>query len=627
MTGRYRPDIDGLRAIAVLAVVFYHAGTPFVPGGFVGVDIFFVISGFVIATSLKRDLDEGRFSIGAFYERRVRRIFPALLLVFAVSFVVARILLLPDAFTGFAASLFSASAFYSNVYFWRASGYFDTSAHLLPLLHTWSLAVEEQFYILMPLAIFVIHRFGRSRWTLFLLPIAMASLLLSAYAVETAPKANFFLLPTRAWELLAGVLAALSTLPALTRRFAEIAAATGLALIAYALVFYSETTPFPGPSALAPCLGSLLLIVAGSNNQTVVNRQLSFRPLVAVGLISYSLYLVHWPIFVFARYATLRNPTLAESAGLIAVSVMAAAVSWRFVEQPFRYPKPGTGRSIALGSAAAAMAAALLAGLIGPKLNGIPPVSMPAVQTADATDIWKSGQCFLIDDLNPARWDIAACTRTTGKSRNLLLWGDSFAAHYTPGLLANAKVARVNVIQYTAAGCPPVLSYYSYARPGCQTFNRFALELIKRQNIGVVVLAARWTDIQQRGLDSIRSTLVALEATGVQVFLIGQSTEFLTDVNVIAARNSGNRQHAQSWQIAFDARINRALKGYAGQATFIDPLDFLCHGDECPYAIDGKFLYYDYGHFTPFGSARAVAAYFPFMQAEQAAAVTTGATP
>ncbi len=609
---KHRDDIDGLRAIAVLPVLFFHLGISGFGGGFVGVDVFFVISGYVIALSLLKDFGQNRFSILAFYERRVRRIFPALIFTFAATSIAAWIFLLPSHLEDFSKSLVSSALFVSNVYFWKFSGYFENSALLRPLLHTWSLSVEEQFYIFMPVAMYAIWRFLKARWTLPFLSILLASLALSIIATTTAPTANFFLLPTRAWELLLGVLLAVRPLPRVSGIKAELLAALGLGLILFAVATYSKATSFPGLNALVPCLGAATLIYAGTGGSTGAGRILSLKPLVWIGLISYSLYLVHWPIVVFARYVTLREPTAGETVAIVVASIALAAFSWRFIEQPFRCPKTRVPRARLLLGGVASMGLAATVGIAGVALGGaawrFPDLPKPVGDTAD---YWKTGTCFLMGDLDYRKWDATACTRTTGAAENALLWGDSFAAHYVPGILANADMMSANVMQYTAAGCPPVLDYYSYARPLCQDFNRHALEIIKRYGIKTVILSSRWTDLESRGLDLVRNTIKTLQEAHVDVWLLGQSTEFASDAWVIGYRKGRGAKGVDAWPLAFDSAINARLEKHAGGAYFVNPLDYLCRDEICAYRENGELLYADYGHFSPAGSSRAVKAYFP----------------
>lgn len=247
---QYRADIDGLRAVAVLPVLFFHAGVPYFSGGFIGVDVFFVISGYVITKGLRAEMEAGHFSVAGFYERRFRRIFPALVATLCLTFAAALFLLLPQELVDLSNSLIASVLSVSNIYFWRSSSYFDASSHFRPLLHTWSLSVEEQFYILMPLAMVASRYFFGRTWRYLFWPVLLVSLLLSIAATYTAPTANFYLLPTRAWEILLGAMLVLTPPTKVAPWLAEILATAGLALIGYCVVAYGDSTPFPGLSAL-----------------------------------------------------------------------------------------------------------------------------------------------------------------------------------------------------------------------------------------------------------------------------------------------------------------------------------------------------------------------------------------
>ncbi|WEX11613.1 acyltransferase family protein [Chelativorans sp. AA-79] len=626
---KYRADIDGLRAVAVIPVVLFHAGLSQFSGGFVGVDVFFVISGYVISQSLLGDIARGEFSILNFYARRVRRIFPALFAVMIATFIYAYFVLLPSHFAAFSESLLAAATFVSNIYFWKDSGYFAAEAVYRPLLHTWSLSVEEQFYIFMPVAVYLVARFFGSRWLVVFLPVLLVSLALSIYAMGTAPTANFYLLPTRAWELLVGALLALAPPPPMRSRAAnEVIAALGLALILFAVFAFDESTPFPGYNALYPCLGSALLIYAGTGAGSLVTSLLSMRLLVAVGLISYSLYLIHWPIVVFVNYQSLASPTLPQTAGIVAASVLLAAFSWRYIEQPFRRPAPHLTRPRLLTGGVAAIAVFATLGAIGARAQGFPG-RFPdfAEQKIAGNEQWRLKDCFRINDINARPWDAKACTLTSGGTRKVLLWGDSFAAQYVPGIVGNADRIDATVIQYTGPGCPPVLSYMSYGRPLCKDFNAKALEFIEKEGVDAVILGARWTDLQSRGLEELRSTLDALKKMGREVYILGQSPEFSMDVQVIAYMQ-GSRDPAalDRWDVFFDPEINDELQGLAEGAVFINPMAELCAGRSCVYRDKGVFLFEDYGHFSAEGAKRAVEAYFPFMDPSRKAIATEGGT-
>ncbi|MBN8291637.1 acyltransferase [Rhodobacter sp. NTK016B] len=333
MSQKYRADIDGLRAVAVLPVIAFHAGFPGFSGGFVGVDVFFVISGYLITGILAGDLAAGRYSIARFYERRARRILPALFVMMAVSAVVAHLLMMPPAFKDFSASVFSVALFLSNMLFISEVDYFAPSADAVPLLHTWSLAVEEQFYILFPLILWGLWRLGRARSLAWgVAAITLASLVFSEWAWRHYPAESFYFLPSRAWELGAGALCAL--IPARPgRALREGLGLAGLAAIVVAVVTLDRSVPFPSLWALLPVGGSVALILSEGS---LAARLLSWRPIVAIGLVSYSAYLWHNPVFVFARAAGDHEPGTLMMLGLSGLSLVLAWLSWRFVEQPFR---------------------------------------------------------------------------------------------------------------------------------------------------------------------------------------------------------------------------------------------------------------------------------------------------
>ena len=460
MTVSHRNDVDGLRAVAVLGVLIYHFNFGFLSGGFTGVDVFFVISGFVISNSIVSDIDSGKFSVVNFYFKRFRRIIPAYIAVVLLATIAATIILLPDDLLDYAKSEISAGLYYSNFYFWKTSGYFQAAAHTKPLLHTWSLAVEEQFYIFAPLLIWGIHRYFHRRWIAVLLPIAVLSFISGVAAIYTAPTAGFFLLPTRAWELLTGSLVALAgwRLPE-NRLYREGAALVGAALILFGMVHLIESDPFPGWNALLPCVGTALIILAGKNLATPgytpsINRLLATSPFVWIGLISYSLYLVHWPIVSFMRYLSLREPTIGEGLLMLAASVALAWLSWRFVERPFRVVNV---RRRAMVFAGAAMAAAIsfMIGEIGILNNGFPE-RFPnfALQQIHGVEDWGGETCFNQNPAKPIAWNSETCTRIHGTGGRILLWGDSFAAHYIPGILQDSRTHQRGCIAIYVRGLP-----------------------------------------------------------------------------------------------------------------------------------------------------------------------------
>ena len=345
----YRPEVDGLRALAVMSVILSHSGLKTFSGGFVGVDVFFVISGYLITLIILADLELGNFSIVNFYERRARRILPALFLVMLVCIPFAWFWLLPSDMKDFSQSLFAVSTFSSNILFWRESGYFDTEAGLKPLLHTWSLAVEEQYYLFFPLFLMLCWKMCK-RWIVTLLGITfICSLVLSQWATHAMPAAAYYLLPSRGWELLIGALAACylskTNRKKIGRATGEVCGWLGVGLILYAVFVYSEETRFPGLYALVPTLGAVLIILFATQ-QNAVGRFLGNKAFVGIGLISYSAYLWHQPLFAFARYKTLLEPSYTVFLALSVLALVLAYFSWKYVEAPFRKSGKIAGRKI-----------------------------------------------------------------------------------------------------------------------------------------------------------------------------------------------------------------------------------------------------------------------------------------
>jgi peptidoglycan/LPS O-acetylase OafA/YrhL len=617
---KYRPDVDGLRAIAVLSVLLFHGGVSVLSGGYAGVDVFFVISGFVIATKLVEEIDEGKFSIANFYVRRIRRILPALVATILLCCVAACAFFLPNALHDFARSVVATAVFLSNMYFWKNSGYFETGALDRPLLHTWSLAIEEQFYIVIPIVLYLFVVYAR-RWTFALFALAAAlSLGLSIFMTDKAPTANFFVLPTRAWELLLGVLVALAPwVPTSNRILREVIAVAGLTLIAIAMLTYTSATPFPGLAAFVPTIGTAALIYLGKAGEpSVVARALGLRPVVAVGLISYSLYLVHWPIIVFARYALLRDLHGWEIVAAVVASFVLAYLSYRYVETPFRRPRRPISRLRLFAGTGVVLAGIGALGLIGVWSGGArflhPGFAASAQAEAADPDLWMTQRCFL-ENQNASAWAGDSCVRTHGASGNALLWGDSFAAQYIPGLMTNQDKLTRNIVEYTFAGCPPILSYQSYARPGCSDFNARVFDIVQRYHIDTVVLSARWDEMRERGLQGLSETIDQLKAKGLTVYVIGQSPMFAFDVNVLNYRGAGKNATGDSkWYLSFRRAQSDAIRTASKQAHFVDPLPAFCQGNACRYETPKGLLFADYGHFSELGSDLAVKSYFPLYQ-------------
>jgi peptidoglycan/LPS O-acetylase OafA/YrhL len=502
----YRPDIDGLRAIAVLAVCFYHANFSGFSGGYVGVDVFFVVSGFLIASFISSEMERGTFSLISFYERRIRRIFPALFNLALWTILAAFILLNPDDLRDFGNSLLAMTMFASNLFFSgqdHLRGYFGDLASQKPLLHTWSLAVEEQFYIFFPITMLALHRWSAKRQTLSIVFIVIfaVSLILGVGSTASNAEAAFFFLTPRVWEFMCGALLATISLPPLKHRlFREIAGVVGLALVCYAVTVFDKHTTFPGLNALFPCVGAALLIHAGAGGTSYIKRLLSLPPLVFVGVISYSLYLWHWPILVFAKLFLVRGLDNWETAAAIACALLAAFLSFEFVELPFRRKRSSIGRQqvFALGGIAGIIC--IFVGGAFVETGGLP--QRYDIKTREIVlknlERKKDGfwQCESWRTEVHTMSDMNFCEFGHTESNNVMFWGDSFLG-MLGSMIKEAKstgdLPDSGVILAIEPGCPVIPNVNNTSEVGyhCDDFNKFALQRADADDIGAVFLFSR----------------------------------------------------------------------------------------------------------------------------------------
>jgi peptidoglycan/LPS O-acetylase OafA/YrhL len=458
---QYRPEIDGLRAVAVVPVILFHAGIDAFGGGFVGVDVFFVISGYLITSIILAEQEEGTFSLRSFYERRARRILPALFLVMAASSLMAWLLFFPNDFEAFSRSVIATTLFSSNFLFWSETGYFDTAAELKPLLHTWSLAVEEQYYILFPLFLILMWRVARSRTGLALALLGALSLLLAEWGAQKHPEAAFFLLPFRFWELALGALAALylsGRKPSFGPGVSQLGSGIGLALILWAVFWFDKDTPFPGFNALVPTVGTGLIILFAMPS-TLVGRLLSNRQLVGVGLISYSAYLWHQPLLAFARYRSLTEPPIGILLGICALTFCLAYLSWRFVEIPLRRKDTYSRRGIFVASATGA-AIAVVIGIAGVSSRGFEEGFVASLDDRQKV-VWHSStaagaernEChFRMGQLTEGSLEkFAACARRHGQA--VVVLGDSHGINVYNALSQTA--GHPFLVGVVDGGCRP----------------------------------------------------------------------------------------------------------------------------------------------------------------------------
>ena len=494
----YRPEIDGLRAFAVLPVILFHAGFESFSGGFVGVDVFFVISGYLITSIILSEMQAGTFTLANFYERRARRILPALFVVVTVCIPVAWLFLLPEDMKSFSQSLAAVFTFSSNIYFWHASGYFETTAEFRPLLHTWSLAVEEQYYLLFPIFLLLTWRAGRRLIVSALVAMAILSLAAALWSSNNSPEATFFLLPTRGWELLIGALMAFHAESAQQTKESQLASIAGLLLIAYAVWAFDKNIPYPNVLALIPTTGAALIILY-AKQQTFVGRLLSSRLLVGIGLISYSAYLWHQPLFVFARYGSMVEPSKELLAALVIAGLALAYLTWKYVEKPLRTRDCFTRKQIFFYSASYSCLL-IIFGLTGhfndgftyrfsnALLDSIRAATNPAprfVRNKCASDVGNyvniSDKCILGDR-----------SVITGA-----LLGDSLAYSLSPELEKSLSDKGLGFINMSFMSCPPIADLYRVdlgTSHKCPEGNRETFTFLSdKKNIETVILFSHWT--------------------------------------------------------------------------------------------------------------------------------------
>ncbi len=642
----YRPDIDGLRAIAVVAVVLFHAHIQPFTGGFVGVDVFFVISGYLIVGMIVDDIDAQRLSIAAFYERRLRRLFPALFAVMTACAIAGYLLFLPEEFRKFGQSLVATSAFVSNYLFWSQAGYFDSPPELKPLLHTWSLAVEEQFYLVVPALLMIVSRYWRQSLPRILTIVAGVSFAIATASLVKHPDTAFYLPHTRVWEFLLGALLIVVRVPvAQTRPARELLTFAGLILIVASAVTYSSTTLFPGPAAALPCIGAAMIIHAGRNGGSSVHSLLAARPVVYVGLISYSLYLWHWPMLVFARAWLVRPLTTLEAAALIAISFVVAHLSWQFIESPFRIKQRHFSRNQVFAFGASATALMLALGTLVNVGDGLPSrvpaeVAVAAAGALDA-DLAFRRRC---SNFSPEQVSSEILCRIGAKGPadpTFILWGDSHAYAIAPVVSDVARDAGITGLYAGSGGCAPLLGVSRTASRAfpCEAFNDRVVELIRGDStLKTVVLVSRWTltadgrrYLNEAGADTfvrdsesrevslaengavfrrgLIRTLTALSDAGKHVVVVGPVPEIGFDVPTTLARNLWFKRgfDIEPTREAFFARqqfVLDTLQDLQRRSTFvlIQPYQRLCDDARCEVGTGVRPLYVDDNHLSITGA-------------------------
>ncbi len=618
---KFRPDIEGLRALAIVPVVAFHADPSLLPGGFVGVDVFFVISGYLITAVLLERLAADRYSIASFYAARVRRIFPALFAMLLVATPFAVWLLSLKGLHEFGRTLSATALFYSNLHLTR-TGYFEPAAELNPLLHTWSLAVEEQYYIVFPLLLALLYRHWRSGIAPVLAGVGLISLAGSAWWLHSDPALAFYGAPSRTFELMIGSLLAMGGAtrgPALPRAVREALTAVGLGGIVCACLVFNADTPFPGSAALLPCLGTAVVIWAGTGGDTLAGRWLSCGPLRWVGERSFSLYLWHWPALVFMRHWSVGEPTAWQTALAVALSVVLAALSLRFVEAPARRAAFADRRWLLMGLACIALMLAVAWVLIKHPL---------AVRHADAQQQrYERGA----HDQHPQR------LQCHGRNRKQIsyeqrcrfgdptalpqtaIWADSHGAELAVAMGEQLAVQGASVAQITSSRCPPSLGLTVPGRSSCTAYNDDIFRaLVADEAVSRVVIVARYDNHlpgQPEAFEAgLRRSIDGLTRAGKRVVVLEPLPLYSYPVpDALSVLYRTGRDPNRVGQSAAEYRRDHAAAlamvqrlGEMPGVSVVRTSDALCGSGICAVMADGDPLYFDDNHVSLRGARRIV---------------------
>lgn len=615
-----RSDIDGLRAIAVLPVILFHAGVPLFSGGFAGVDIFFVISGYLLSYIVIQERRENNFSFVNFYERRARRILPVLIFIVSITLPIAYFLLSPVQLKEYGQSLIGVTTFSSNFVFWFQSGYFAEAAENKPLLHTWSLAVEEQYYLILPFLFCLMGYLGTRRFIYLIGAFALLSLFLSEIMSRTHTEANFYLLPTRAWELLAGTLCAFYV-SIKGEQKSSVFAILGLGMILLSFLIFDQDTRFPSGYALLPVIGTVLILLYSQG--TIIDRFLSLSPIVGIGLISYSAYLWHQLILAFYRLHTMKQDLfLHEILAVLCVTLSLSYLSWRYIEQPFRKKKEKiyciwSRKKFAIVSVISFVAISCIGGYF--VFN--PQIAYSYISLSDdkkriyeyldhkekAKDLYLFNKCFMKDHFQE---DIVQkhCINISGREGSIFLWGDSHAAALAVGLRAKYE----NFAALSNSGCGPYMNYKTKTRFYCQDNNSFILEKIRELQPATILIHANWV-ARINILDQIDKTLseIKLVAPNSKIIIIGGVPQWHPSLpeKLISSKSEIVDSIYMKNDYQEVAKADNLLRHYAQKhdVQFISYLELICDDYTCLSVVkDGNDLYtpmmWDYGHLTKPGS-------------------------
>ncbi len=614
---KYRSEIDGLRALAIIPVILFHFNISVFQGGFVGVDIFFVISGYLITSLILKALNNNDFSFLAFYERRARRLFPAAFIVTIFCCITGWYILAPNDFQSFGKSLWTFAIFGSNIHFMNEVGYFDAPSLTKPLLHTWSLSVEEQYYLLIPAILFIAHRKIPNAIPLLLCILIALSFVYSTYQVNNKPEYAFYMLPTRAWELLLGSLIASSWLPAPRNNIlSNILAAAGLMMILSAFLLYNKNTPFPGLAALLPCLGTALIIWTNTVNKNLIGKTFSIRPLVTIGLISYPLYLWHWPLIIFTRYYLDREFKPDEILAVIALTVLLSWLTWKYIEQPVRKRQVLATQGPIITTAAIGGLAFIAFGLTTYHLRGIPH-RLPEPARSYAAAVWdkpeNARKCHRVSPERVKNFDLCSLGTSRPTKPDFIVWGDSHANMLLPVFRKLATENKLYGVQATYPACPPILYTPSEGykpKEECVRFNQMMFKLIQKKNIRNVILSGYWSIYLEKYFNEpIPHTLKALSGKNVWIFTdvpnhqrripsaLAKAALYSRDLAAVArSRADYTIEHRKILQQFQKLNTGNFKLIHAANRFCGEPLKY------CKVLVNGKPLYSDAHHLSKYGA-------------------------
>jgi peptidoglycan/LPS O-acetylase OafA/YrhL len=608
----YRSDIDGLRAIAILSVVLFHAGLKACAGGFVGVDIFFVLSGYLITCWIRDKLVAGTFTFGEFYLNRVRRLAPSFFIVMAFVFGAGYLLESASGLVNLAKAFTAALAFVSNWFFVGQSGYFDQPLETNPLLHTWSLSIEEQFYLFWPLTLFLLRRqIKENPRKLLLIALGLLALSLTVSTVlaeKFSSQQAFFNSAGRIWELLTGAVLALGLIPQPKDQAVVTGMrAVGLGAIVLSIVFFTSHLPYPGHAALAPVLGAFLVIAASGNGRDLFSAFLSSAPMRFIGKISYSLYLWHWPLLVFAK-TLYPGITAAGIAAVVAAAFVLATISTFGLELPVRRRQILALRAPFLGLATVLLMTFIPLGVFTVKAEGFPERWQDGSFSETTEELYKGfnrGTCFLEDEPVSNLTSANCLTPEPGKT-NILIIGDSFAAALMPGLTKNFP--EYHFSQGTASGCRALEQFHLYGDRRCPELNQLLFsQTILDPHFDAIFLISDW-----QYHDSVADTVAFIHnRTKTRVVVFGNTPVYTANPSTGLKRNAVTGLAMSLERTPYRDKLwetNQDLKASLGNTPFIALLDNYCPDHVCPLVTkDGKAVHFDWGHLTAWGAADVVA--------------------